>query len=69
MRIAVSTNRLNNRKQKVVASCVKLVKTNPIRPIQTTIPFFETMSNLRRGYPSETQVKCGEGIIGNGKRL
>jgi hypothetical protein len=53
----------------IVASCVKVIKTNPIRPIQTTIPFFETMSKIRRGYPSETQVKRGERVIGNGKRL
>ena len=32
-------------------------------------PFFETMSKRRKGFPSESQVKRGVRIVGDGKLL
>ena len=37
--------------------------------LQRTVVFFETMSKRRKGFPSETQVKRGVRIVGDGKLL
>jgi uncharacterized protein YecA (UPF0149 family) len=46
-----------------------ITSTNSTRTATSTRSAFEPISKRRRGYPSETNVKRGRQIVGDGKEL